>query len=219
MSPLRRTAGCSKQCAIILAGLVLASLAEAGTILYSTDGTATPGYDSGAGYGSYAGSNSTAALFTASASGTLDDIVVAASSVGNGTFAESIELRQDNSGTPGTVIDTFSVTFPNSPALVTGTSTSNPSIVSGQSYWLEEAIPPSAVAAWFVASPAVSGTVRASTTNDGPWQATCPQCNGDLPAFALIAQTATVPEPSTVELSLGALLLMMAMRMRCRRRI
>jgi hypothetical protein len=71
----------------VLWGLfALASLSRAG-VIYSTDGTATLGFNSGPGYGSYAGSNSTAAMFVAASSGLLEDIVVAVSSVGEGTFS------------------------------------------------------------------------------------------------------------------------------------
>jgi hypothetical protein len=106
----------------LLLGLcAVASLASANTVLYSTDGTATPGFNSANGYGSYAGSNATAAMFVPTASGILGDVVAATGSVGNGAFQEGLELRQDDSGAPGTLIDT--ITIPNSPTLVTALST------------------------------------------------------------------------------------------------
>ena len=202
---------------VFLSLFALASLSRA-SLIYSTDGTAAPGFNSGAGYGSYVGSNSTAAMFVAASSGILSDIVVAASSVGNGTFQENIELRLDNSGVPGTVIDTIAITVPNSPALVTGISTSNPSLIAGQKYWLEDTEPPTAVVGWHLSSPAISGTVLASTSDNGPWEPTCPPCNGVFPALALIGQSTAVPEPSTVELILGSVLVVIALRRTlCRR--
>jgi hypothetical protein len=196
----------------VLWGLfALASLSHAG-LIYSTDGTATPGFNSGPGYGSYAGSNSTAAMFVAASSGLLEDIVVAVSSVDGGTFQENIELRLDNAGVPGTVIDTIAITIPNSQQLVTGLSASHPTLTAGQAYWLEDTVPPTALVGWYLSSPPISGAVRASTGNDGPWQATCPSCSGVLPAFALNSQATEVPEPASSEGILVSMLAMIALR-------
>jgi hypothetical protein len=207
-SPGVKTVQFRRFAVILLSFVMPASLATASTIIYSTDGTDTPAFSSGPGYGSYAEANSTAAMFLAGLSGILDDIVVAVSSVGNGTFQENLELRQDNGGIPGTVIDTISITIPNSAALVTGVSTSNPSLVAGHKYWLEDTIPPSALVGWYISSPAISGTVLASTSDNGPWESTCPACNGDLPAFALVSRASTVPEPATAGMCLGAVVAM-----------
>jgi hypothetical protein len=156
-------------------------------------------------------------MFVAASSGLLDNIVVAVSSVGGGTFQENIELRLDNAGVPGTVIDTIAIQIPNSPALVTGFSASHPSITAGQAYWLEETVPPTALVGWYLSSPAISGTVLASIGNDGQWQATCPSCGGVLPAFALNSQATGVPEPVSSEVILVSTLAMIALRALCPR--
>jgi len=205
----------SRLSAALLGFCAIVSAAHA-SILFSSDGSATPSFNTGTGYGSYASANSTAAMFQAASSGVLTDLVVANDSVGNGSFPEVLELRQDNAGVPGVVIDTFTVTLANSAGLVTAASSTHPSLVAGQTYWLEDTIPPMALVAWRLSNPAVPGTVLASRSNDGPWQSTCPDCDGTLPAFALIGATAEVPEPMTMELSLSALVALLITQRRRR---
>ena len=189
--------------------LVMAGTASAG-ILFSTDGTATPGFNTGPNaYGAYAnpGGDAEAAKFVATSSGILSFLEIAADTGGNGTFQENFELRLDNGGVPGTVIDTIAVNLPNSPMLVSGNSTSHPALTAGQAYWLEDTIPPTALVGMRLSSPGVSGVVLGSSTNNGPWESVCPSCGGLLPAFALVSQDAATPEPSTGALSIGVFLL------------
>lgn len=190
------------------------SSARAGTVIFSTDGNPLPGFNSSStAYGAFAnpGGDAEAARFVASSSGILDHIEVAVLDPNGGTFAATFELRLDSSGTPGTVIDTFTVNIPSSSTLVSALSTSNPSIVSGQTYWLEDEIPPQDVIGWDLSSPGVSGTVvGANGSNDGPWQPACPACGGVLPAFSLVSQDAAVPEPgSSLLFGAGAIGLLM----------
>jgi hypothetical protein len=174
-----------------------------------------PGFNSGStAYGAFAnpGGDAEAARFVASLSGILDHIVVAVLDNNAGTFTGTFELRLDSGGTPGTIIDTFSVNIPSSSTLVSGLSTNHPSIVSGQIYWLEDEIPPQAVIGWDLSSPGVSGTVLGSQTNDGPWQPACPACGGLLPAFSLVSQEAAVPEPGTAALFAGGAIGLLMLR-------
>ncbi len=190
--------------------------AEAG-VIFSTDGSPMPGFNSGStAYGAFAnpGGDAEAARFVASVSGILDRIEVAVLDADGGTFTSTFELRLDSGGTPGTVIDTFSVDIPSSSALVSALSTNHPSLNSGQIYWLEDEIPPQDVIGWDLSSPGASGTVLGSNSNDGPWQPACPACDGLLPAFSLVSQDAA-PEPGTAPLLAGgAIGLLIAMRFR-----
>lgn len=192
--------------ALILGWTAMPGAARAGSILFSTDGTATPGFNSGPGYGSYGGSNSTAAEFVAASSGILSMIDVAAGTIGNGSYDETFELRDNNGGLPGTVIDTIKVALTDSVGMATGNSSLNPMLTAGQTYWLEATEPSIALVGWNLANPGVTGTVRAGVSNDSAWETTCPPCNGDLPSFSLIAaSTAATPEPGTAAVSLAAI--------------
>jgi hypothetical protein len=208
--------------AVLSAACTAAIPAEAG-VIFSTDGNPMPGFDSSpTAYGAFAnpGGDAEAARFVAALSGILDHIEVAVLDGNGGGFTGTFELRLDSSGTPGTVIDTFTVNILSTSTLVSALSTSNPSIVSGQTYWLEDEIPPQDVIGVDLSSPGVSGTVLGSSkTNNGPWQTACPACGGLLPAFSLVSQDAVVPEPGTApRFTVGAIGLLMLRRETLRRR-
>ena len=78
-----------------------------------------------------------AAEFTPTASGNVGTIDLVLGQAGTGTTA-TLVLANDNSGSPGTAIETYSVVgLTASPAVITLTSSLQPSLSAGTDYWLE----------------------------------------------------------------------------------
>src|SRR5438132_4515025 len=98
-----------------LAGLALIAISAWGSsVFYSTDGTATPGFDPGnrwtASWSFPAGPPvSIATSFSPTVTGTLDSIVAALSSP-DGVTSAVFNVRSDAAGLPGLILDTITIT-------------------------------------------------------------------------------------------------------------
>lgn len=161
------------------------TLSASASIIYSSDGTATPGFTNTAGFGGPFAPN-VAMRFVASTSGVLSTITVPLSMVAPNSSVV-FQLLADMGGAPGVVLDSFTFTVPGSPTLLTANSTSHPLLTAGAAYWIESGWTMQQRVLWFDANPVASGTVWSSTGGVETDQA--------LAAFAL--QSATqVPEPS-----------------------
>lgn len=188
----------------MLAGILLVSSAVASAdVLYSTDGTATPGFFSSN------GASSTSSIyhafqFTIGAGdgGVLSELVVAGeSSTG---FTETFDILSDDAGSLGTVLDTVDLTIDGDSVsrLYTGTPASSLTLDAGTTYWIEAASPSGSDSFfWLQANPIVNATeyssARAGTFPDQPSE-----------AFALLSTPAilSTPEPATWLLLLPGLL-------------
>jgi hypothetical protein len=138
------------------------------------------------------------AEFTSAASGSLTSVEVAVGYDG-GPNSFTVTLYADNAGSPGTALESFSLT--NAPAFGTSftpetfTSVSLPTLTAGTSYWLGVAAsdPNSSTdGAWNFNSMGALGTdVRPPNA---------PATSTTLPAFAV--NVTAVPEPSSLALGL-----------------
>lgn len=164
----------------------MVSVAPASVIIYSTDGTNTPGYRTNSMWGAGAGYNPSIDMqFTAGATASLSSITVAASYPG---FTTMFKPATDNAGAPGSILDTISIVGTGAAGEHTGSSTNNPVLTAGTAYWLEMVPPSGGTAYWFVSVPGVSGNV---SDGNGTFFT-----NGGLGAFALEG----APEPGTMML-------------------
>ena len=176
-----------------------ACVSMSGAILYSTDGTASPGFSTVAGYTAQragAVTNAFAMQFTPAVTGTLDSITVAVISLTTGITTDNFLLTTDSSGKPGSTIETIAVALSASNALQTGTSALHPLLTAGTLYWLEIAAPATnGNVRWDLTSPVVSGkgwnSLSDATTTES------------LAAFELSGTT--TPEPGTIAV-VGAVL-------------
>jgi hypothetical protein len=170
------------------------------SVLYSTDGSATPGFTPGLFWTASSSLSGTIVSvemqFTSMLTDTMDSIVIPLSgSLGDVTFA----IRMDVGGVAGIQFDTF--TFhgvTSSPQLLTAASTNHAQLTTGTVYWLELEAPIPVVQTqsvnWYYAVPAVNGTVEVE--NPVPAVLT----NQSLSAFAVLGAS-SVPEPSTLLLT------------------
>jgi hypothetical protein len=199
--------------ALIVAGAVAAH-AE---VIFSSDGTATP--DDTRGFTGSNGLSYHADQFTLGSGdgGVLSELVAGGFSLLGNAFTESFYLFTDNSNTIGTLIDTLNVSVPSgdgtTPQLLTASSTGNPALVDGGTYWLE-AGPTNDPGNFF------EWTFGADSGTDPNWYSSA---TGYFPnvlpynTFALLSAPADTPEPSTSWLLLGALSVVpLFRRARCR---
>ena len=178
------------------------AIASAG-VIYSTDGTATPGFfpsngstSTSSGYHAY--------QFTVAAGqgGVVDELVVPGQT--STAFTETFYVLSDSSGSIGSILDTFSATAIGDSVsrLYTASPTNHITLVEGTAYWIEAASPSGANAfLWLQADPIATSREYSSFTgyfNDQP-----------LDGFALLSAPAAsgVPEPATWLLSSGLILL------------
>jgi hypothetical protein len=175
--------------------LAIALPARAG-VIYSTDGTSTPGFSASYGFGG-SSAPSVAMQFVATTSGALSSVSVPLGLLG-GDPTVVFEVLTDVAGAPGVVLDSLSFTIPSStPTLLTASSTADPLLSAGTTYWLESEWTAQQVVLWFGTNPKVGGTAWSSTGGTQTGQEY-------LAAFAL--QGAQTPEPSPgVMLAIGAL--------------
>ena len=135
-------------------------------------------------------------------------------SLASGTSALDISLTADASGVPGDVIETMSVNLPvGDPALVTATSTLNPSLTAGSTYWITAVASGDLSSVWkFAGSPGVPifGTVGFSYNSGDSWSTSSttppkdPLTSNEQAAFRV--NGAAVPEPTSLTLlGLGSL--------------
>jgi len=155
-------------------------------------------YHNGFGYDVGSSQNSTEAFtFTPGNSYTLTQIDLGLGWIAPSTAQVTVELRDDNSGIPGMVIESWSVSnlpqFGSTNDIVqTVTPIGAVALVSGQQYWLR--LSSSDEAAWNANSQNVTGT-RYLTTNSFTLKDTV-----DMGAFDVLGDVVATPEPSYVVL-------------------
>jgi hypothetical protein len=193
---------------LLLAGTLVA---QAG-IIFSTDGTATPGFFPSFGTGSDNTTFSHANQFTVGAGdgGVLGQLITAGSTEGGGPFTETFSLFTDNGNTIGTLIDTIDVNVDATGQLLTGNSTTNPFLVDGGTYWLEAGLTPAAGENffWLESNPPV-GAARWYSSVSGYFS------GQPFEAFALVTASDT-PEPSSLWLLFAALPALAVVRKRAK---
>lgn len=137
-----------------------------------------------------------------------------ATSLAHGTSPLDISLTADAGGLPGDVIETMSVNLPvGDPALVMATSTLNPSLVAGSTYWITAVASGDLSSVWkFAGSPGmpIFGTVGYSYNGGDSWSISSttpprdPLTSNEEAAFRVNGDV--VPEPATTcLLLLGAI--------------
>jgi len=199
-----------KKILLVVGLLSITGAVSSAGVIFSTDGTATPGF-----FPSNGNSNTSSVFhafqFTVAAGngGVLDKLVVAGqSSTG---FTETFEILSDSSGNPGSLLVTV-------PVLVTGDSvsrlyTASPAasltLVAGNTYWIEATSPSgSDTFFWLQANPNFSATEFSSASGRFAGQPSS--------AFALLDAGAVsgVPEPATWLLPLSCFVPLAARRTR-----
>ncbi len=178
-----------------------AAILSAG-VIFSTDGTATPGFFPSN------GSSSTSSVFHAfqftvgaGDGGVLDEVVVAGqASTG---FAETFDILSDNSGSLGSLLDTIPVTVTGDGVsrLYSASPGTSLTLIAGTTYWIEAASPSGSDSFfWLQADPIVTAAEFSSATGTFPDQSS--------EAFALLDAPAAsgVPEPATWLFSLSCFL-------------
>jgi hypothetical protein len=138
-----------------------------------------------------------AATFTPSSSYTFDYVRVAASLGFGGATEFDIALAADDSGHPGTVLESFALTLTNSPGVLTGTSVLHPLLAASTPYWIVASVPvnPPEFADWWDNSIGAKGLLGVRPSS-GVWFV---NANSTLPAFDIggTAAASAVPEPAT----------------------
>ena len=192
-------------CAVLWLGFLIRAHA---TVIYSTNGTATPTFDAMAVYSEsnfpeFQSVDNNAMQFFPTRTAMLDSITLPLAS--SGTDHETFEIRADAEGFPGIPLDTILVSgITGVPQLLTGFSTSHALLKTGTPYWLYSDIPPQGSSiGWFIARPTVFGREFHSLNGN-----TSVNDNQQLAAFAL--QGTESPEPSTVLLLPIALAILLA---------
>ena len=182
---------------LVYLAIVSSTLASA-AVIYSTDGTATPGFFPANGTQSNS-SGFHAFQFTIGAghAGVLDQVLIPGLS--SSAFTETVDILSDSSDTIGAVLDTVSISVIGDGVahLYTGNAANHVTLTAGTKYWIEAASPSgSDFFLWLQASPIV--TSREYSSFSGYF-------NGQpLEAFALLEADPTgTPEPATWLLSLS----------------
>jgi hypothetical protein len=154
-----------------------------------------PGTDATCDGTSFCGNQGVAGAFTPDANFTLLDVVVPVANV-QGTDGAIIELLSDNSDSPGSVIEQWTVTppaysFGSIPSSSTVEDVDSVSLVSGDQYWI--AVLPKDSSSLDVIF--TSSTGESDDYGDGSWQ----PVSGEL-AFEVdgTAEAAATPEPGTI---------------------
>jgi len=137
-----------------------------------------------------------------------------------GTSPLEISLTADASGVPGDVIETISVNLPvGDPALVTATSTLNPSLTAGSIYWIAAVASGDLSSVWKFAGPPGTptfGTVGYSYDGGSSWSISSttpprdPLTSNEEAAFRV--NGAAVPEPLSAWLLVSGLVGLMAIK-------
>jgi hypothetical protein len=131
----------------------------------------------------------------------------------------SVYLASDNSGEPGTALETFGgLTFPAAPSgILTLASLLNPALASGSTYWVVISAPDlsTVFGGWNLNSQGFLGFSE-SYIGSGGWISLSSFPNG-FPAYSPAVEvdaTAAIPEPATLTLMLPAILAIASLRRR-----
>lgn len=172
------------------------------TVLY-TDFGAADSYDAASAdsvFGTPPGTDRGAA-FVISSDATFTSLRVAVS-LTSGTNSVTVALRNNSAGSPGSVIESFTLTsLTSSSAIYTLTSVTNPTLSGGTTYWVTIFPGGSNTSApWYVNNQGIIGL--ASSFDGGT---TWSNQAGAKPTLEINGTLAPVPEPSTSMLFLGGL--------------
>lgn len=181
---------------------ITAAVSSAG-VIFSTNGTATPGFFPSNGALSTS-SAFHAFQFTVGAGdgGVLDELVVAGqSSTG---FTETFDILSDDSGSIGSLLDTIPVTVTGDGVsrLYSASPGTSLTLVAGTTYWIEAASPSGSDSFFWLEADPIATATEVSSSSAG----TFPDQSSE--AFALLDAPAvsSVPEPGTWLLSLSCFL-------------
>jgi hypothetical protein len=144
-----------------------------------------------------------AAQFTPSISALLSSIDVGAYN-NAGDHSLLLYLTTDNSGLPGSTIESFTVSGVTTPAIYSVDSVQHDWLSAGTNYWLVVAAPDPVndISVWDDSQPVLTGN-NAFSLGTGSW---VHSTNGIAPAFRILGDAGTsVPEPGTFALLIGAL--------------
>ena len=146
-----------------------------------------------------------AAPFQPTATGALGSIDVALSVMSNTAMSAQVILANDAAGSPGSVIESFTVnSLASTPTIETVDSTLNPVLTAGDSYWFEvigEGSEPGVdIGQLYNNSQGLTETVDITSNNGATWS-TFSSGESD-PAFDL---NTTVPEPASLAVAVGLL--------------
>jgi hypothetical protein len=185
---------------LVLVGLALSAQAFAGTVLFSDIG---PGYPSDATIGYGPGVAFSGITFTATASGSLAQIVSEFSS--NTPFNLTADLYTNSGDAPGTLLESYSITVGFSDTVTTTiNSVVDPTLTAGTQYWFVLVDPNSMD--WAGNDESVLGGFWVGPTLTSLVQ---DYAGDDAPGIELIATPGGVPEPSAAILvAIGGLALM-----------
>jgi len=177
-------------------GLFFVSLQAGASVIYTDFGTGQS--FNGSGSSGITSTVGAAAVFTASLTATLTSIDIAAKVI-SGTTSFTVKIANDSSNSPGTVIESMTITsIPSTAAVVTATSSLNPTLTSGTKYWLEVVGAGSASGSWFNNSQSALGNRSTSSNGGSAWTTGSLSV---LPAFDINGTAGTSsPEPSSAVL-------------------
>jgi hypothetical protein len=133
--------------------------------------------------------------FTPNATYTLDSIRLAVNRAGSpGGNLLDVALVSTTDGHPGPVIESFVLTVPDSPSILTATSLLHPVLSAGTMYWVVADVPdtPGSLIAWHFDTRAIGDAAESRT--DGAWVTR----RGTPPAFAVTGTASPTPEPATL---------------------
>jgi hypothetical protein len=125
-----------------------------------------------------------------------------------------VNLFADDGGLPGQVLETFTRTQPHGPGVLSLRSAAQPVLESGRTYFVEATTNGVADGLWFHSTETLFPSVDVFRIDHGPWQT---GRRAFTAAFRIIGDPAPIPEPTTV-LLLGGAVIVGAVRVRGRMR-
>lgn len=186
---------------VVLISVLRPAPTRASVTVFTDLGSTNPVYN-GAGYWGVASSNSfpVGMAFTPSSTYSLAQIDIALSFV-SGTNSATVELLSDNGDTPGSVLETWSVTgMPTYPTngdantLQSLTANASVTLASGNQYWIEAIAPSDTTLGWNLSNTGSGGSAAYGTISQGGYTMSDP-----LSAFDVLGNAPSVtPEPSSL---------------------
>ncbi|MDE2213837.1 MAG: PEP-CTERM sorting domain-containing protein [Candidatus Omnitrophica bacterium] len=170
----------------------------------------TPGYDTTIGWtiGS-PGNYEQGDAFTPTANYTLTNIELAAGNF-SGTNGINVQLMTDNSGQPGSILESFSFSglgsFGSTYPLLSANSVLDPTLDANKQYWLVSSAPDSSsYEVWNWNSGGFIGPHAATQDNGATWDISSSDITGAFLIEGTPVGVNPVPEPPTLALFAGAL--------------